>query len=262
MLMFETFYYGFLYSMLGLAVVVFVALQFITVAYGMTFNNRWGISIRSKWGWWLMETPVFVAMSVIYGISLYMGIKPFNVVTSFILCLFLLHYGQRCFVFPLLMKGQSKMPLSVVFFGIFFNFCNAFMQGCWLFIICPNDMYPLSWFWSPQFITGTVIFFFGMTVNMHSDRIIRKLRKSKEDNNYYLPKGFLFERINSSNYFGELLEWLGFAILTLSPAGFVFFCWAFANLVPRSKAVYNRYYQFFGKDFTKLNRWKIFPYIY
>ena len=262
MLTFETFYYGFLYAMLGLAVVVFIALQFVTVAYGMTYNTRWGISINSRWGWWLMEAPVFIAMPVIYGISLYMGIKPFNVVTSFILLLFLLHYGQRTFVFPLLMKGDSKMPLSVVFSGFFFSLCNAFMQGCWLFIISPGDMYQISWFWSPQFITGTAIFFFGMTVNLHSDRIIRKLRKSKEDNNYYLPKGFLFERINSSNYFGELLEWLGFAILTWSFAGFVFFCWAFANLVPRSKAVYHRYLHFFGEDFSKLNRWKIIPYIY
>jgi 3-oxo-5-alpha-steroid 4-dehydrogenase 1 len=209
-----------------------------------------------------METPVFIAIITIYCISLSMGIKPFNVVTSFILLLFLVHYGQRSFVFPLLMKGNSKMPLSVIFFGIFFNCCNAVMQGCWLFIVSPENMYHLSWFWSPQFIIGTAIFFFGMAVNMHSDKIIRKLRKSKEDDNYYLPKGFLFERINSSNYFGELLEWLGFAILTWSFAGFVFLCWAFANLVPRAKAVYYRYDHFFGEEFTKLKRWKIFPYIY
>jgi 3-oxo-5-alpha-steroid 4-dehydrogenase 1 len=259
---FIQFYDIFLYAMLGLAAVVFIALQFVTVAYGMTFNNRWGISINSKLGWWLMETPVFIAMLIIYGISLYYDIKPFNVVTSFILLLFLLHYGQRSFVFPFLMKGDSKMPLSVIFSGIFFNFCNAFMQGCWLFIVSPNDMYKLNWFWSPQFIAGAAIFFFGMTINMHSDRIIRKLRKSKEDNNYYLPKGFLFKRINSSNYFGELLEWAGFAILTWSFAGLVFFCWAFANLVPRAKAVFYRYEHFFGEDFTKLNRWKIFPHIY
>ena len=259
---FTTFYYGFLIVMLALSMMVFIALQFVTVAYGMTFNNRWGISISSKWGWWLMETPVFVAMLVIYGISMRYGIKPFNVVSSFILILFLLHYGQRSFVFPLLMKGNSKMPLSVVFFGIFFNFCNAFMQGCWLFIVPHSNMYEITWFWSPQFIIGTIIFFFGMIINMHSDRIIRKLRKSKEDNNYYLPKGFFFERVNSSNYFGELLEWLGFFILTWSLSGFVFFCWAFANLVPRAKAVYNRYEQFFGNEFTELNRWKIFPHIY
>jgi len=271
---FETFYYVFLFAMLGLAAVIFIALQFITVAYGMTFNNRWGISINSKWGWWLMETPVFLAMLVIYAISFQYG-NSFNWVTTFILLLFLIHYGQRSFVFPLLMKGDSKMPLSIIFSGVFFNFCNAFMQGCWLFIVYPsnpekfNNMsaffrvnYELSWFWSPQFIIGTAIFFFGMIVNLHSDRIIRKLRKTKEDNNYYLPKGFLFGRINSSNYFGELLEWLGFAILTWSFAGFVFFCWALANLVPRAKAVYFRYTHFFGDEFTKLNRWKIFPYIY
>jgi 3-oxo-5-alpha-steroid 4-dehydrogenase 1 len=257
---FEYFYDIFLLAMLGLAVVVFVALQFITVAYGMTFNSRWGISISSKWGWCLMETPVFVSLLIIYGISFYLN-KDFNPVTSFVLLLFLLHYGQRSFVFPLLMKGDSKMPFSVIFFGIFFNFCNAFMQGCWLFIIHP-ERYVMSWFWSPQFIIGIAIFFFGMVINLHSDRIIRKSRKSKEDNNYYLPKGFLFERINSSNYFGELLEWLGFAVLTWSFAGFVFFCWTFANLVPRAKAVYYRYSQFFGDEFTKLNRWKIFPYIY
>ena len=260
-MLFETFYHVFLLTMLGLAAVVFIALQFVTVAYGMTYNNRWGISINSKWGWWLMETPVFTTMLIIYGISFYIG-KPFNVVTSFILLLFLLHYGQRSFVFPLLMKGNSKMPLSVIFSGIFFNFSNAFMQGCWLFIVSPKEYYQISWFWSPKFIAGTAIFFFGMVINLHSDRIIRKLRKSKEDNNYYLPKGFLFERINSSNYFGELLEWLGFAILTWSVAGFVFFCWAFANLVPRAKAVYYRYDHFFGAEFTKLKRWKIFPYIY
>jgi len=262
MLTFETFYYGFLLAMLALAVVVFIALQFVTVAYGMTFNNRWGISINSKWGWWLMETPVFIAILIIFGLSLSLGIKPYNPVTAFILLLFLIHYGQRSFVFPLLMKGDSKMPLSVIFSGMFFNFCNAFMQGCWLFIVCPVDMYKLNWFWSPQFIIGTAIFFFGMIINLHSDRIIRKLRKSKEDNNYYLPKGFFFERINSSNYFGEVLEWLGFAILSWSPAGAVFLCWAFANLIPRSKAVYYRYSQFFGKDFLKLKRWKLFPYIY
>jgi len=264
---FETFYYGFLFTMLGLAALVFIALQFITVAYGMTFNNRWGISINSRLGWLYMEIPVFIAMIVIYGISFQFG-NSFNIVTSFILLLFLIHYGQRSFIFPLLMKGNSKMPLSVIFTGIFFNFCNAFMQGCWLFIVYPNNsakfnnMYELSWFWSPYFIIGTAIFFFGMIINLHSDRIIRKLRRSKEDNNYYLPKGFLFDRINSSNYFGELLEWLGFAILTWSFAGFVFFCWALANLVPRAKAVYYRYDQFFGSEFTKLKRWKIFPYIY
>lgn len=262
MITFLTFYDGFLIGMLVLAAFIFVALQYVTPAYGMTFNNRWGQSISSKLGWLLMEIPVFLSMVFIYVLSLYNGEKPFQFVTFIILIFFLLHYGQRSFVFPALMKGSSKMPLSIVFFGIFFNVCNAFMQGCWLFVISSVEMYKISWLWSPQFLIGTSIFFFGMIINMHSDRIIRKLRRSKKDDNYYLPQGFLFDRINSSNYFGELLEWLGFAILTWSFAGLVFFAWVFANLVPRSKAVYERYYHFFGDDFTKLKRWRIFPYIY
>ena len=35
-----------------------------------------------------------------------------------------------------------------------------------------------------------------------------------------------------------------------------------ANIVPRSKAVYERYTQFFGEKFTSQNRYKIFPGIY
>ena len=82
------------------------------------------------------------------------------------------------------------------------------------------------------------------------------------DNNYYLPHGWMFRKISSANYFGEILEWAGFAILTWSVPGAVFLLWSFANIVPRSKAVYARYTQFFGEEFTSLKRYKIFPYIY
>lgn len=38
-----------------------------------------------------------------------------------------------------------------------------------------------------------------------------------------------------------LVEWTGFAILTASPAAWVFVWWTFANLVPRSDAIYRHY---------------------
>jgi 3-oxo-5-alpha-steroid 4-dehydrogenase 1 len=101
-----------------------------------------------------------------------------------------------------------------------------------------------------------------MVVNLYSDRVIRNLRKDDMDNNYYIPYGWTFRKISSANYFGEILEWAGFAILTWSAAGAVFLLWSFSNIVPRSKAVYERYTQFFGEEFTSLNRYKIFPYIY
>ena len=256
------FYTYFLFIMAVLAVIIFVLLQFITPAYGMTYNKRWGMSVDNKWGWMIMESPVFISMFILYWCSLKLGIKPFNIVTLIIFVFFQFHYFQRSIIFPLLMKGTSKIPISIITIGMFFNFCNVFMQGGWLFFFSPDNYYTIEWLWSPQFIIGTILFFTGMVINIHSDRVIRSLRKDKNDTNYYIPKWGLFKYINSSNYFGEILEWVGFAILSWSWAGVVFVLWTFANIVPRSKAVYERYTQFFGDDFVEMKRYKIFPYIY
>lgn len=260
--LFAQFYTYLLPIMSILGVLVFITLQFITPAYGMTFNSRWGFSVRSNLGWFIMEAPVFFAMLLLYFISILCNIRPFNIVTFTMFFFFEFHYFQRSFIFPLLMKGQSKMPISIIITGFVFNTFNAIMQGGWLFFFSPENQYPISWFWSWQFIVGTLIFLLGMVINIYADRVIRSMRTDVTDNNYYLPKGWPFKRISSANYFGEVLEWLGFAILTWSISGLVFLLWTCANIIPRSKAVYVRYTQFFGKEFTDLKRYKIFPWIY
>ena len=79
-----------------------------------------------------------------------------------------------------------------------------------------------------------------MGINLHSDYVIRHLRKPG-DTRHYLPNKGLYRYITSANYFGELVEWVGFAVLTASPAAWVFVWWTFANLVPRADAINNRY---------------------
>ena len=100
----------------------------------------------------------------------------------------------------------------------------------------------------------------GMAVNLHSDHIIRNLRKPG-DTRHYIPRGGMFRYVSSANYFGELLEWTGFAV-AWSWAGAVFAWWTFANLAPRAASLYKRYAQEFGKEFTALKRKKIIPFIY
>ena len=51
----------------------------------------------------------------------------------------------------------------------------------------------------------------------------------------------MFERVSCPNYFGEILEWLGWAIATWSPAGLAFFVWTVANLTPRAIAHHKWY---------------------
>ncbi len=68
-----------------------------------------------------------------------------------------------------------------------------------------------------------------MGINIHSDSVIRHLRKPG-DTRHYLPQKGMYRYVTSGNYFGELLEWVGFAVLTCSPAAWVFVLWTFANL--------------------------------
>ena len=153
------------------------------------------------------------------------------------------------------------MPLGIIVMGVVFNLLNAAMQGLWIFYLAPEGRYSIDWLTTPQFIIGVVAFFAGMVINMHSDHIIRHLRKPG-DTGHYLPKGGMFRYVSSANYFGEILEWTGFAILTWSAAGAVFAIWTFANLVPRADAIYQRYAEMFGEEFRRAHLKRVIPFIY
>ena len=247
----------FLAGMTALAVVVFIALFFVRAGYGMLRDGKWGPKIDNRLGWIAMEAPVFIAMCILCLCSPRRG----DAVCLVFFGLFQLHYQNRAFVYPLLLKGRSTMPLGIVLMGVTFNVLNALMQGGWIFYIAPEGYYTPQWLLSPQFIVGTLIFFAGMAVNIHSDRIIRRLRKPG-DRNHYLPQGGMFRYVTSANYFGEIVEWIGFAVLTWSAAGAVFAIWTFANLVPRADAIYKRYNELFGEQLRTQRRKRIIPYIY
>ena len=159
------------------------------------------------------------------------------------------------------MRGRSKMPLSIIGTAVLFNTLNAYMQGGWLFYVSPVDYYSADWLTSLPFLAGTALFLFGMGVNIHSDRIIRNLRKPG-DTAHYLPRGGMFRWVTSANYFGELVEWTGFAILTWSVSGAVFALWTFANLAPRAARIYNGYRQEFPEQLDTRTTKRIIPFIF
>jgi 3-oxo-5-alpha-steroid 4-dehydrogenase 1 len=160
-----------------------------------------------------------------------------------------------------LIRGKNLIPIAIISLGMIFNFLNAYIQGKWLYNLSPINMYSISWLKSQKFIIGTIIFISGMIINLHSDYIIRHLRKS-DDSKHYIPMGGMFKYVSSANYFGEILEWTGFALLTWSPAGLVFAIWTCANLIPRANSLYKKYVEEFGEEFTSLKRKRIIPFIY
>ena len=245
------------YIMIALAFMVFGGLRFITPGYGIFYTPKWGPSVSNRVGWIIMESPVFFCMAALWLLSPRRGAAALIVMAS----LFMIHYFQRSFVFPLLIKGRSRMPLSIVMMGAIFNVVNGYLIGGWLFYVSPSGMYPDSWLLGARFIIGTLIFFIGMIINLHSDHIIRHLR-SPGDHKHYIPKGGMFRYVTSANYFGEVLEWSGFAVLTWSLPGVIFALWTFANLGPRARSLHHRYVEEFGDDFLALNRKYIIPFIW
>ncbi len=240
-----------------MAVVVFVLLFFVDAGYGRFYAPQWGPAIDNRLGWMLMEAPVFVAMLLLWWLS----DRREDGIRLVFLLLFELHYFHRAFVFPWLMRGRSKMPLSIIGTAVLFNTLNAYMQGGWLFYVSPVDYYSADWLTSVPFLVGTALFLFGMGVNIHSDRIIRNLRKPG-DTAHYLPRGGMFRWVTSANYFGELVEWTGFAILTWSVSGAVFALWTFANLAPRAARIYNGYRQEFPEQLDTRTTKRIIPFIF
>ncbi|XP_043551377.1 3-oxo-5-alpha-steroid 4-dehydrogenase 2-like [Chiloscyllium plagiosum] len=81
--------------------------------------------------------------------------------------------------------------------------------------------YDDNWVTDFRFISGVVLYFVGLSINIYSDNILLSLRKPN-DREYYIPKGGLFEYITAANYFGEIVEWFGYAIATSTLPAFVF----------------------------------------
>ena len=129
----------FLWVMSAVALVVFIALYFVKAGYGMFRTASWGISINNKLAWVLMEAPVFIVMFGLWGKS---G-AGFAVPVYFFFLLFQLHYLQRAFIFPFLLKGKSRMPVAIMAMGIVFNLLNGMMQAGGLFYFAPEACMPM-----------------------------------------------------------------------------------------------------------------------
>ncbi len=247
------FFYWFMVVMIVIAIIVFITLLRVTAGYGQHASKKWGPSISDKAGWVIMEIPTVIVYMLLYLI----GQFQLNPVTLVFSGLFLMHYIYRTFIFPLLIRGKRKMPLSIIIFGMTFNNVNAYLQGRWINTLSGG--YPTSWFVVPVFFIGIIIFFTGFFMHVHSDRIIRHLRKPGEMD-FKIPQGGMFRLVSCPSYLGEITEWYGWAIMTWSLPGLVFAIWTSANLGPRARSNHQWYLKTFP-DYPK-NRKMLIPFIY
>jgi protein-S-isoprenylcysteine O-methyltransferase Ste14 len=229
-------------------ILLFPVLIKIKAPYGRHASKKWGITISNKIGWILMELPALLICPIYYILQ---NTNLYTINTIFIL-LWVLHYFNRTIIYPLRIKTKGKrMPLIIAASALFFNLINGLINGYYL----SNTNYlEINYY---ILLLGLIIFFIGLIININSDNKLIGLRLKNEENKYVIPNGGLFNYISCPNFFGELIEWLGFAIITLNLGSLSFFIWTFINLVPRAIS-HHKWYKENFKDYPK-NRKAIIP---
>ncbi len=235
---------------------------FRQASYGRFSEEEKGISLSPRLGWFLMELPATLTFVYFF----FQGEHWREAVPLFFLGIWLLHYGNRGFVFPFLIRSakgaKGTFSVGVIVAGWLATGLHGYLNA--VLISDLSDRYTIEWFTTPQFIIGLTIYLFGYAMNIHSDAIVRNLRSKEEvergDKIYRIPRGGLFRYVSNPSYLTELIAWTGFALMIYSPgAAFILFISA-ANLIPRAVETHKWYQQKFA-DYPP-ERKIIFPYIW
>ena len=243
----------FVYSWIIIGIISFPFILKYDAPYGRHISNKWGPLIDNKIAWIVMELPALLVCPLI----VFYSDNVVSDVTMFFIILWAIHYFNRSVIFPLRIKTKKKkMPLLIAFLAFLFNIVNGLVNG--IYFGSVNLDYSVSWLSSPEFIIGLTVFLFGFYVNNKSDSHLISLRRGNEKG-YVIPKAGFFKYISCPNFFGEIIEWLGFAIMTWSIAGLAFFLWTFFNLVPRALS-HHRWYKETFPDYP-VERKAVFPFI-
>jgi len=219
--------------MIGLGLVVFGLLFYTQAPYGKFHRKGWGPELKAGWAWMLMEMP-----SPLLILFFFVTSADKSLVKWIFVILWLLHYLYRSFIYPFLKGGRSKpYPVSVAGMAFLFNCANGFINGYGIFHLME---YGDNWLWSFQFTGGLAIFVLGFYINKRADLEFIKI-KGRSKAGYVIPRGWLFEYISSPHYFGEIIQWSGWALMTFSLPGLAFAVFTVGNLFPRAMASHNWY---------------------
>lgn len=124
--------------------------------------------------------------------------------------------------------------------------------------LCQFHAYPPEYIFSLRFVFGVTLFVLGFGINLQADSILRNLRKPGESG-YKIPRGGAFQYVSGAHFFGEIVEWLGFAIAVNDLSAYAFVVYTASNLIPRGLS-HHHWYKVKFKDYPT-NRKAVIPFI-
>jgi 3-oxo-5-alpha-steroid 4-dehydrogenase 1 len=226
---------------IAVPILIFPFLLKIKAPYGRHASSKWGPMIDNKKGWFWMEIPALITFPMLAAF----GPTEKDFLSWILITLWTLHYVNRVLIFPFRLKTKGKqMPLLIALSAAFFNLMNGFVNGYYIGFMQGSSGKALALL--P--VLGILIFFTGFTINQIADSKLIALRK--EGTGYKIPKGWLFEYISCPNHFGEIIEWIGFALIARSLPALSFAVWTFCNLAPRAFNHHTWYLEYFP-DYPK-----------
>jgi len=247
------------FALIGIAVVPLLALLngFVATYGRYSTESPWyyGFLVSGKVAWVVQESPCLLIPLIL----LYYGNKEclHSLPNMILLGLYLFHYVQRTLIFPFLIRGGKPTPIFLMLIAFAFTTLNSYLQARNLTYL---QVYPSSYLYDIRFLAGIVIFFTGMYINLQSDSILRNLRKPG-DTGYKIPKGGMFEYVSGANFFGEILEWSGFALASWSWMGLAIAIVTICNIGPRGYHHHQWYLNKFKGEYPK-HRKAVIPFLW
>ena len=193
---------------------------------GRTGGNPRGARVSARWGWVVMELPALCVLPAVY-----VSAGNRNPVADLLVAAWVIHYAHRTLVWPWIVPRYSRpMPAVLCASSFVFNIINGLLNG-W-FLGHAAD-YSWEWLLDGRFMAGAAAFLMGAALNVTSDYRLAWLRRQQQGR-YLIPRGSVFRFLSSPNLTGEMVEWIGFALMAWSLPALAFALWTDANLIPRA----------------------------
>lgn len=223
-------------------------------------SREWWLKpVPAKLSWFLFEVPNLVLGVV----TLVYATKPFTLGDPRLLVVscFMAHYFIRTILYSLLLRGGKPNPVVFVIQSAVFTSINGYAQMRYHseFWNLPPDA---AWFTSPRMLLGFALWIAGLVINQHSDHILRNLRRPGDidKGKYFVPHGGLFKWVSGANFTGECIEWLGYAVMTMTEFGWGFALTSIIVIGYRAIA-HHEYYLEKMDGYASLNRKAFIPYV-
>jgi len=258
----STFYDSMLIVGLVLAILIYLGNKYGTAKYGGRFgeSKKGAFRLSSKAGWILMELPALIIFPIVF----FMGKNAMQTVPLFFLCLWTFHYLNRAIVNPMLMRtaagSKNSFDPTVMVWGWVVLALHAYLNAA--YISEYGTHYEVGWFQDPRFILGMVIYILGFGLNVYSDAILRNLRSktpTADEPRYKIPFGGMFKFVSCPQYLGEILSFIGLAVMTWNLGAVFVVLVTVGNLVPRALVTHKWFNEHFD-DYPK-ERKAIFPHV-